>query len=69
MKEGVKYEVSKETVTRTQELPDGRAVALIYRGRDFGGDSLEKSRLDKRQEADGVPQEQKVTLPKRQQGS
>jgi hypothetical protein len=69
MKEGVKYEVSKETVTRTEELPDGRVVGFIYRGRDFGGNSLEKSRLDKRQKADGVPQEQRVTLPKRQQGS
>jgi len=69
MKEVSKYTVNKETVTRTQKLPDGKKIAIIYRGRDFGGDSLEKFRLDRTQEADGVPQEQRVTLPKRQQGS
>lgn len=66
MKEGVKYIVGNETVTRTEKLDDGRQAAFIYRGRDFGGNSTESFILNRRQESDGIPQEQRVTLPRRQ---
>ena len=67
MKEGVTYEVGKETVTRVEKLSDGKEIILMYRGRDFGGDSLERFRLNRAQETDGIPVDSRVTLPKREQ--